>query len=389
MIHPRSRSKIVSETIAGPAFDVVYEMFTPWQTNHYPVNSAFYHWYTMSGMTDVVGGNGSINPVDHIVGENFVRSLLDFYQPDGGHVHFLGDTVPMLPNLALEWGDGLIPPTEASTISNWSTEALNAFSDQVPEIVSVANFLYELKDIKGLIPKIEKSLVRTAGSNFLALEFGLKPFLGDIQKLQTIQSAVEKRLKHLRSTAGKTVSLRFKRSMEKPTNVNFTREGHYFNNYLGGNFLRFELEGYSGEFNVTGKLFQNLEGLNDPFTNLKALAAATGFNNPAAIVWEAIPYSFVVDWFISLDKQIDKLAIQPFGGEYRVTDVCWSTKESFNWLVYQDFFPNDTRNKKRLIGNIVCKYYKRRPGFPVAGLNFQSLSPKQLALSLALLEQRR
>lgn len=47
--------------------------------------------------------------------------------------------------------------------------------------------------------------------------------------------------------------------------------------------------------------------------------------HPASTIWEAIPFSFLVDWFISVDKMIDNAYL------YRYSDmrtVCWSSAKS-------------------------------------------------------------
>jgi len=278
-------------------------------------------------------------------------------------------------------------PGEAE-LSLWSTDAFNRFHDQIPTEVSVANFLYELKDIKGLIPKIEKTLSKTASSNFLAYNFGVAPMIGDLKKLSTLSESVGKRLQHLRSTAGRQITVHYKGKLLHrgfPVSV-------LCNPTFGTNAkYEFRVISYEGSYHASARIRQNLSGLSDPSAILKAYAAATGLNNPAAIVWEAIPYSFVVDWFFHLDKYVNMLAIQPFGGEYTVSDTCYSLKEETVYEMFQNFNEGEPGNAKHSLGLISVWHYRRYPGLPMscALLSNGTLNPKQQLLALALLDMRR
>lgn len=346
-----------------------------------------------SVFTDVVGERGKFNPAYHLSMESDVKGLVNFINGDGAQITELsqpGTEMPVSLDADYLHQYGLIPDVSSALLSQWSSEAFNAFHDQIPTSVSVANFLYELRDIKGLVPKIQRSVSKTASSNFLAFEFGIKPFVSDVKRILTLSDAVSKRLKHLRDTMGKPVDLRFERELDfnpvpAPIIIEPPASARYFDLPYGWEFRR---AGYRGRFNASAKLLQNLEGLDLPMSNLKAFAAASGFNNPAAIVWEAIPYSFVVDWLFHLDQQIGKLAIQPFGGEWTLSNVGYSITEEWHYLVYQRFFP--AYNPLQFVGSAKIRRYQRFPGLPVSSLFLTdgSLTPKQLVLSLALLNQR-
>jgi hypothetical protein len=148
---------------------------------------------------------------------------------------------------------------------------------------------------------------------------------------------------------------------------------------------------YSGSITFTADLFQNLEGLNDSLASYKAFAAAAGFNNPAKIVWNAIPYSFVLDWFFQFGKSLDFLSIQPFGGEYSLSNVGWSLKEAWQYEIWQKATQRYNSNPVKFLGSMLIKRYVRNPGFPMKSifLTDGSLTPMQLALAAAMLHQRR
>ena len=348
---------------------------------------------------DVVGQDGVFTPCYHY---SFKGSYIDPYEylwHGPGYPECTEYDTPLLLShlTAPDWSiPRALEPSKpsAASLSEWSNEAFNKFHDQIPETVKLANFLYELKDIQGLIPRIVRgSPTKTLSSNFLALEFGWKPMLGDIKKIMELSTAVAKRLKHLQATYGKTTSLFFQRNMQlsdEPYALVKSWDG------VGGSLtarnFRYKRVSQSGVFRVTGKLRQKIHGTDDFFGHMKALAASTGFNNPLAIVWEAIPYSFVVDWFFHLDAILGKMAIQPFEGEWQLSKVGWSVKQQAQYFVYQEFLLGPPHgNLSRYLGEISLKSYTREPGFPMTSLFVTdgSLTPKQLVLSLALLNQRR
>jgi len=336
-------------------------------------------------MEDVVGSRG-YNPVRHFQIRSSVSGLVNYTNIDGASIEIIDYPLPFI--IDNDTLNGIAPLVSSALLNEWSIEAFNAFHDQVPPQVLLPNFLYELRDIKGMIPKIERSIAKTASSNFLAYNFGIAPFIGDVKKLTGLVESVNKRLNHLRKTAGKPIHLKFKRKLPDLGDLVFERE--LGNGAEIGAHLVYELAGYQGEFVASATLVQNLDIPDVPLTQLKALASAAGALNPTAVVWEAIPYSFVVDWFFQVGPLIDSMNIQPFGGEYSLSDVGYSLNESFSYRVYQHFYP-ERGNEKIFLGTISVRRYKRRLGLPVFSLFLTDgiLSPKQLMLATALLDQRR
>jgi hypothetical protein len=349
-------------------------------------------------MDDVVGNRGRLNPLYHLSINSNANRVLPFRTTDGAYASEFSENlgVPIDPDGYWFGFKAIIPHPSPVVLQNWALQAHSAFADQVPPTVSLANFMYELKDLKGMIPKIESSIAKTVSSNFLAFNFGVAPFVGDVKNLMNLADTVNKRLKYLRETVGKVQKLRFKRTIPVESwngdpIISYPLEN---NNFFSEFSFEFRRVNYQGVFNASCDLFQNLEGLDSQLGTLKAFAAAAGFNNPAAIVWEAIPYSFVVDWFFHFGQQLDYLAVQPFGGEWRLDNVMHSIKEEWQYEIWQvppqhsELMPY---NVKQFVGSATIRRFMRLPGLPVKSvvLTDGSLTPKQLALSLALLETNR
>jgi len=275
------------------------------------------------------------------------------------------------------------PPGEA--VNGPATKCFESFSTQVPAEVSLPNFLYELKDIKGMIPKMTNKLVKSANDAFLGYQFGIKPFIGDVKKLSGAYFKVLDRIEFLR------------RSYGKPTRIHFFQGDFYEHPSLGVRTdpppddlhqdLHWVLTSYKADFRASATLYQKLEGLDDTLGFLRASAAALGFNNPAGVVWEAIPYSFVVDWLFKVNDKLKSMAISPFQGTWELRDVTCSVS-SFSvidgWIWPRRNFGNAWNNVYR----VRRRAYQRSVGLPVLRSSLGTLSDMQRVLLGSLIYQR-
>lgn len=354
-----------------------------------------------SYIRDVVGARGQNNPVNQVVVDLFTTGYPPIVVSSNGHVRTFtpseGIFVPSSVGRPLIENWPWIPSISAATLSDWSLGAFSKFTEQVPTKVSLANFLYELKDIKGMIPSIDRlNLRKSVSNNFLGFEFGTMPFISDIQTIVGLSDAVDKRLKHLIEVNRKTTDVRFDRSesLSDPFSFFISNDDPSKNNYSNGmsttlQGLVFRRLSCNYIFHIGGKLTQDLKDLEDSNAKLKGLIAAGGFNHPGRVIWNAIPYSFVVDWFFSLGKLIDTLAIQPYEGEYSTHDVMWSLKSTADYEVLCHWTPGFTESFVS-IGTARVKIYERYNGFPTycLALTNGTLTPMQQVLGLAMLNQR-
>jgi len=399
----RIRSTLTGEVSIAPAAWTLIN-----GVPQHPFNN-FNNYYLpdhISYISDVVGKQGQNNPVGQV--------SIDFrlnggysplvYPPTGNTYSFTpkgrlfvpssGDTIP-----EIQWWPWTLP-ISAATLSEWSLGAFTKFSEQVPATISLANSLYELKDIKGLIPNMNlRSLKDSASGNFLGYEFGVLPMISDIQKIASLSSDVDKRLKHLIEVNKKSTGLSFNRTVEDKTPYGFFVSNdnpisNIMTNYaVDTDFSRqglvFKRVSTEFTFHIGGKLYQDLQGLEDSNAKLKGLIASSGFNHPGRVIWNAIPYSFVVDWFFSLGKLIDTLAVQPFGGTYQVSDVMWSVKSESHYEVIVQWGPGWSVNRVH-VGTARVKTYERYAGFPAYSvvLTNGTLTPMQQVLGLAMIHQR-
>lgn len=345
----------------------------------------------ISEMEDVVGNQGSFNPVNHQVLNSTMSNFNSWPQPGepDRHVNFDGVALPLAEPSFIDWP--WLPVISSASLSDWAVDAYNAFHDQVPTTVSLPNFLYELREMKSLIPSIDRrSISKTASNNFLAFQFGWQPMVKDIKAILNLSDSVQKRIKILLEQQEKTTKLSFNRDIPLEEPFSFMKSCYDAATSHGDTDVEFQRVSAKAKFHCGASLYQDLSDLDSALGTMKALSASGGFNKPARVVWNAIPYSFVVDWFFHVGKILDTLSVQPFGGTYKVSDIGYSVKSEAVFIASQ-VFHNGSTVLKSTLGTIDVRGYVRRPGFPVSSLFITggSLSPMQQALSLAMLEQRR
>jgi hypothetical protein len=272
-------------------------------------------------------------------------------------------------------------------------DAFNAFYEQIPTEVSIPNFLWELREIKALIPRLQSSLTKTASGGYLNFQFGWKPFLDDLRKLWALTDTVRSRLEYLKSTYGRKTRIGLFQDITSQIEGRYQgySDWHWFADPprkdvdFQGNF---KVREFRTVLRAGGYLYHELQGLDDSLTQVKAFSSALGLNNPLRAVWNALPYSFVVEWFTNIGGLFDRLSIQPFSGEWTISNPTWSFKSTAVIDAYQRFGDKTDANT-HLLATITAERYQRFVGLPVPASIFSlELTSKQQLLLLALLNQR-
>lgn len=280
----------------------------------------------------------------------------------------VADMVPFVPNY--RW-------------SQLNGDAFTVMSAQFPEQISIANFIWELRELGDLIPKMEATVTKTLSSEYLRGEFGWKPFLSDLATLGDLTNRVTARLEWLRKTWGKKVRL-----------------GHYVANCyehstddISSSFAynlgwEYKLVSYRSDYRAGGRLFHRMKDLDDTIGVLKGFIGALGLNNPLKVIWQALPFSFIVDWFFHVNKHLARMAtLSDQTAAWTVSDMCSSIKTTATIEVTQLNDEHDGWGYPPMsAGTIEVELYERRIGLLVDPDVYtpDSLSPSQLTLALAL-----
>lgn len=190
--------------------------------------------------------------------------------------------------------DGVFAPKTVSGEPSDSSLAASLLASTNPSrpVIDLPIFVFELREIPKLLKLEGDTFLRKAGSANLSYQFGIRPLVNDLANLLNFGDAVKKREKELEELAKS--GLRRKRQLWDGTS---TTSDSVILNSDG-----FTLNGV-GNYTTTKKCWGYVEWFPlDPPALMKAdkraLArkAVLGLTIDFSTAWNAIPWSWLVDW---------------------------------------------------------------------------------------------
>lgn len=285
---------------------------------------------------------------------------------------------------------------DAAGIQTALFEAFRYFeSGCAPQETLLANFAWELPDVKQLWPTfrnlitgrgkgkhVEVRAVKNVSSVYLGVNFGILPLIGDLIKIYERLTSLDDHITWLRKNSGQIVKVEFKKGLPTPTQSTLPARPTSAPGGSGG-YWRNVTELRSG-FKAWALITYDVSALTDLQLKLKTLLRSFGLNNPAAVVWEWLPYSFVVDWVAKVGDIFNRL-------EKPIILPC--TFHDCGYGVWTESIIEDmytTWGKTSCIRRTRTRGYSRRPGLPIdiSALQIDTPTAKQLSLGLALLVQK-
>lgn len=113
-----------------------------------------------------------------------------------------------------------------------------------------------------------------------------------------------------------------------------------------------------------------------------ALANRLGLVNPAAVAWELVPFSFVVDWFLPVSKFLNSFS------DFVGYDLKWASTTIKRNATSTQMFKQDSGT---IINSGTAAYIRRSGGIPSYTLTrppFKGFSPTRGATAIALVLQK-
>lgn len=135
----------------------------------------------------------------------------------------------------------------------------------------------------------------------LAWSFGIAPFFSDIEKMKSNLSRLAERIasiEQLEHTLMHRIGIEQPKPEVLTTRETFIEDGGLFEWQLSRNTL------------ISGNLqwWPSYPGYSALMGRLRQFGDALGMNLEYGILWEKIPFSFVLDWFINVDSYLSKVA---------------------------------------------------------------------------------
>lgn len=336
----------------------------------------------------------------------------------------------------------VLPVPDYDVIGALARDSIRHFQNAVDPKVLLLNFIIELiETVKSaaskahLLPKIWEQIqkryarmlrlllskgVLEADAHLLAWSFAIKPFKRDLEGIFCSIEAAEERTKWLLRHADKPTRIRYQRRVDVGEPADYTVygsvPGHYYGPWnpncppwIGGcstpergetaGRIRLQAElleyTYSAQATVVYKL-PPCRITEDSGIGI-VWASMMGLDRIGSAIWEAIPFSFVIDWFTDIGKQAalwidDKTQNFPDG---QILEVGHSFKLLSHWRVDYIHEPSILEPQCGTLSNlgrVGYKQYSRKTGLPEGSTLVFDLGgltdPYHAALSTALVTTR-
>jgi len=283
--------------------------------------------------------------------------------------------------------------------ANWLNYAGTGFRALQPDLtrLSLPNFLIDIEQMSGLandvkllsglakpgpksafktplqikkvlreLPKSDKfkSAAKLAAEKRLSYKFGWKPTIGDVRAMLDSIISLDTRLQAFKNSIGQTLS--YTKTVE---NVDTWKVGqflmnadvHYQVNWSG--YLQGKVQ-YNAKYQpqplaVLGPLDETIRGTLDHF----------GVELNPQILWDAIPFSFVLDWFTGFGDWVGQYKVNALDLPIRLIDSAVSYKETYqvgsSLVVNPNGYPTDVTQTTKPVGfSSFRKFFHRMPVDP-------------------------
>jgi hypothetical protein len=365
----------------------------------YDVGSGHSFWSSKEGVVGTLigttSGHGTYNDCDHTKTEWFNprRPVYSRHTAtyNGRPVEIVSTGLSAAPSDLLNW---LLAHGEASL--SYGDSDLNARNRVLSELeigaqsagINLPTFLGELRDFREISQRVSKQFrakpgqapslrtafkrwgdkaslgefVRMAVSADLMNKFAIQPFLRDLRQLSTLGQHLSTQVDRLRN--GKPVAVR-SATTDSSSKLSFEHNasnGYYYHECSSS---------VEGQRKVNVSVYVTFD--RTEIQNSKHLLAldALGFNRPIETIWELVPYSFVVDYFIGIGDFLSQFRGQFLDIPYTVQSQGYSIKKvitaeveaRFDTGIYTSNWNNDAPSSSAT-GRAVRTIYSRKGGLP-------------------------
>jgi len=202
--------------------------------------------------------------------------------------------------------------------------------------VSIPNFLADIDDVRTLFQAWKKSvsLAKNVAGGYLNYKFGWKPTIGDLTDAVLGVRELQRKLKQFKALYGQVIHERkvlLNSTTEKSGIVDVASD----NRYVWKATLKQKVESfiyYSP---------QHIAALNDFDEKIRGIIDTLGFELNPRIIWDALPFTFVIDWFFNVGKQLERFKIDALELPILYTDSFLQYKQE---LKIESYLISDKNN---------------------------------------------
>jgi hypothetical protein len=312
---------------------------------------------------------------------NLIYDPIEYADPGAMCADAVTPVIHWMTNRSVYLNDTWAPQTPITSI-DWKAMNAEAYLTMKPSLssgFSLTNFIIELAEFKILFKfwARHKTFVKNVASGYLNYQFGWKLFVKDLMEIYEKLLKFNELLADYKSRQGRVLVRHYKQVLCKDTiSTEYADNGV---NYWENKHKRTDV------FYATMKYSYVVPKINSVYAEQKALLDVLGLRLNASVLWEAIPFSFVADWFFNIGDLLQASQKDLLESVVTIHDYC-CTLHSKGQSQHRVLLYNDTDCQ---LGTEDWEHYDRRRMIPNAndfGLKTSGrYGSKQILLSAALL----
>lgn len=298
---------------------------------------------------------------------------------------------------------------------SYSSQAIQSMWPEVETRVSLANTLVELPEVLTLTKAIEalesvfkrfgtsmrrlaaikkgrplRDLIKGLSGGALLSEFALRPLLLDLIGVADVFTHARKDVERLLSNEGKPLVSHFRRRLDITSSR--TDTAVFFSDSNGHHLSTREITVSDAWYNATMRYSYRLLDYQRKQAYQLGRWDALGLNLNPSIIWNAIPWSFVVDWFARVGDFLDQAKIRNIEPLVSIDSFCHSYKVEYLYVHSMHMRanrPGSSGNTRT--GTYRTRIYMREPYIPdtYTAIKLSGVNTREFILGAALLGVRR
>jgi len=223
-----------------------------------------------------------------------------------------------------------------TNVDQLCAQGMQALMPGIKPKLSLINSLIELKDLKTIAKTISgaiallkgaftsngsvaRSAVAASADVYLQQEFNAKPLVRDVFNIYKALTNVREQLDKLYRNELKYITAHWQIPLTDFANVSESKtlkSGDYY----GGHLLSRSTNIKEARFCITVDYAYDLRGISRERALVDGMLDYLGVNLNPAIIWNAIPWSFVIDWMLGISQWLNQMKIrniEPYTVIYR------------------------------------------------------------------------
>jgi len=233
--------------------------------------------------------------------------------------------------------------TDPENLKSWLDDAVKSIMPNIKSNLSLVNSVIELKDFASLPKtliglknflflggKTIREFFRVGSDAYLQMQFNIKPVLSDVSGIYQALRQVEARMNELITRSGSVRCDHRSHNIKEFDDLDDSFD-YTIGSYpavLGGCRSHRRVLNRPTQFHVMIEYNYNYTQYQREHARVLALLDYFGVNLNPAIVWNAIPWSFLVDWTVGVSRWLDQFKIQNMSPVINIRRCLWSVKRS-------------------------------------------------------------